>query len=91
MFCFLQEVASGLVWRLVKVHLLFGRPERHLPNENVVVKVALLDGAIGEDHLAVAVLDAALPLADVAGLIHPDHLPVAVSLVVFVLTTINVA
>lgn len=62
----------------------------HLHFVDVVLKIALLLGAVWENHAAVSVLDACTPLALVAAAICPVHLSVAFSLVILVFSFVDV-
>ena len=62
-----------------------------ISNEDVILESSLLDGAIWEGHLTVAMLYALLPLALVDGAIGPEHLAVAFSLIIDVAALVDVA
>ena len=59
--------------------------------KDIVFESSLLDGAIWEGHLAVAMLDALLPLALVDGAVGPEHLTVTLSLVIDVAALVDIA
>ena len=59
--------------------------------KDIVLESSLLDGAIWEGHLAVAMLDSLLPLALVDGAVGPEHLAVTFSLVIDVAALVDIA
>lgn len=58
---------------------------------DVELEVAFLDDAVGEDHLAIAMLNATDPFALVDASVRPFHLAIAVSLVLLVFTLVGIA
>lgn len=72
-------------------HLLLFLADLDFHLEDIVLKVAFFLRPVREDHLAVSVLDATLPLALVTATIGPVHLSIPVSLVFLVLSLVDVA
>ena len=63
----------------------------YLHFKNIVLKVPLSCGTVGEDHLAIAVLYSLYPLAMVATSIGPVHLSVSITFIVLILTFIKIS
>jgi hypothetical protein len=59
--------------------------------ENVIFKLSFLNGAVGECHFSIAVLDTCLPFSLIEGTVGPKHLTVAISLVVNVISFVDVS
>jgi hypothetical protein len=60
-------------------------------HENVVLKLPLLNSAIRERHLAVAVLNTSSPLSLIYGAVRPEHLAEAVSFIVLITAFVHVS
>ena len=58
---------------------------------DVADEESLFEAAVREAHATVAVLDAALPLADIKGPVGPAHFPKSFTLVALVLASVDVA
>ena len=69
----------------------FVRLHLHFDLVDIIFEVAFFHGAVGERHLAVAVLDAPVPLALVPTAIRPAHLTITVAVVLEILTLVLVA
>jgi hypothetical protein len=59
-------------------------------NEDVVLKFSFFYGSIWESHLAIAMLDALLPLALINGTIGPEHFTIPITLIVKVAASVYV-
>lgn len=72
-----------LLYLLLRENLM--RTRHSLANrskENVILEGSFLDRAIGECHLPVSVLDPLSPLSLIEGAVRPEHLAIAIALVI---------